>query len=105
MRFLVVLAAIALMAASEISDTTGSDKKFQGANAFCDTLAEDTNTDWRMPTVDELVEQATDGNDEFLWTRSLKNGGNTPRFLLMNLSNGKLADLASDTNAAVRCVR
>ncbi len=78
---------------TEVSNQSPGQHTFVGAVQYCATLSEGGNTDWRLPTLQELAYFAgSSASTDYLWTLSESPGLDYPinqNYISLRLSDGK----------------
>lgn len=99
--------------ATEISTELGPFTTATTAFNACATLTQGGNSDWRAPTIDEMVDGLTGDpvipgvkTANYLWTRSVVGNNGFYRYWAIQLSTGNLSNASGATsNLHIRCVR
>ncbi len=88
---------------------------FGAAIAHCRNLNEGGHTDWRLPTLEEIIKLASDGSvnvpggfsSNFLWSISTNPYYSSGYYYMINLSNGSTGTNSTSTSnlRSVRCIR
>ncbi len=80
-------------APTAVSNESPTTMTVSAANSYCNSLSEGGNTDWRLPSADELTYfMGTVASTEYLWTKSLAIGKENPvnqNYITLRLSDGK----------------
>ena len=98
--------------ASQMSAEYGPFNSAAIAFNACDTLTEDGFTDWRPPTIDEMIDGLAGITtiplpitENLLWTRSANTSNGYYRYYAIRMSDGVLSNGNQFSDYPIRCVR
>ncbi len=97
----------------EVSSESVSTMNFGAAIAHCRSLNEGGHTDWRLPSLEELIKLASNGSvnvpgglsNNFLWTITTNPYYSSGYYYMISLGNGSTGTSSTGSNRNVRCVR
>lgn len=96
-----------------MSDESASTMNMMDAARYCNTLSQDGYTDWRIPSLYEVIyvvsvsttaiSNPTSGN--YFWCSDLEPANYTSRYITARLLDGYTSYIAGSSSVYVRCVR
>ena len=97
----------------EVSSESINTMSFGAAIAHCRSLNEGGHTDWRLPTLKEVIKLASDGSvnvpgglsSSFLWTITTNPYYSSGYYYIISLGSGSTSTSSTGGSRNVRCVR